>query len=69
MKKESPCHKCGCVGDRSICSEKCQLLAEYRKTLKNDGDWPGISTLRPPGNHCGRRIMPIREFIDEDEIP
>jgi hypothetical protein len=68
MKKESPCKKCGCVEDRSKCSRRCQLLADYRKTIKSDGGcWQPFSSIVPGSSLGSRRIMPTPRYVVEGE--
>lgn len=58
----SPCKKCGCTEDRKVCSQRCQLLAEYREALGNP-----FLRLQSLGVPMPTRKLPVPRYVVEQE--
>ena len=69
MSQTSPCKKCGCTQERKICSENCQLLAEYRKTLENpfSGAWIPCIPLDDVGSGCSLTLPVPRHIVEHEQ--
>lgn len=61
---KSPCLSCDEKGDRTVCSEDCEVLAEYRKVL------PAKRTARSKRSYTGEGSRRVGgRFVASEENP